>query len=248
MPKNKEVHFFDKNFDKGTKWYEKQFNEYNGERVIGEFTPNYIYSKQAPKLITNILNNPKLIVCFRNPVDRAYSRYSLDIRMGTHNLSFKEALKKYPEYIERGFYYKQIKRYLKYFDRSLILILIYEDIVDNPVSFIQKIYDFLEVEKNFVPAQVNIRRNRGLVYRKSILLKLYSQISNFIVKNRFLNSLANSVKNVNCINNSMEKFIFSKGKPNIKSELRHQLNQKFREQTQKLSKLLNRDLTEEWSY
>ena len=44
-----------------------------------------------------MLPDAKLIICLRNPVDRAYSHYHHNIRLGVEHLSFDEAIDKEDE-------------------------------------------------------------------------------------------------------------------------------------------------------
>ena len=85
----KELHYFDINFSKGIQWYKEQFND---ERIIGEASPYYIFHPLCPKRIFDIIPEVKIIVLLRNPVERAYSHYWHEIRLGKENLSFEDAI------------------------------------------------------------------------------------------------------------------------------------------------------------
>ena len=112
-PEIKELHFFDlkDRYAQGLGWYEDQFHDYQGEKRIGEATPNYlgitcpVPSDACDELASlgidgATMANPypntqddiaplahacvpdaKLIVLLRNPVDRAISSYFHQIRM-----------------------------------------------------------------------------------------------------------------------------------------------------------------------
>lgn len=43
MPEQKEIHFFDRNYAMGIEYYEKYFSAYDGQKAIGEATPDYLH-------------------------------------------------------------------------------------------------------------------------------------------------------------------------------------------------------------
>ena len=98
----KEIHFFDSNYNVGITWYRsffptvfsKQFSKLRKEKfVTGEASPMYIFNPIVSKRILSILPNVKLIAILRNPIDRAYSHYNMQVKNGYETLSFEEAIK-----------------------------------------------------------------------------------------------------------------------------------------------------------
>lgn len=129
----------------------------------------------------------------RNHPDKIYSAYNFDHLAGTGATSlydnFEEALKKNPEILSSNLYSPLIKRYYDIFPRKNILVLLYEDIKNNEIKFIQDIYEFLEVDNNFIPESANkkihVTGQRALKYPwlTRLVWKLYiSTKKNFIVK------------------------------------------------------------------
>ena len=99
----KEIHYFDKNFSRGIKWYKSFFptkrkkskleEKRKGKCLTGESTPRYLFHHHAPKRVLDLLPNVKLIVILRNPIDRAYARYLQQVSVGLEDLSFEDAIK-----------------------------------------------------------------------------------------------------------------------------------------------------------
>lgn len=196
LPKIKEPHFFDfeENYQKGIKWYSKYFfGRYNGEKAIGEITPSYIYiEKVAKRIYTDLGKDVKLIIMLRNPVDRAYSQYYLNIRRGVESFSFYDIMntvneedriskglweKKCYSYISRGLYANQIKRFLEYFPIDNMKIIIFEkDFIQNRDNTISDIQRFLNVRE--VGLNTNVKSNMTsmgrstYIYQKSRLRKI----------------------------------------------------------------------------
>ena len=71
---------------------------------------------------------------------------------------------------ERGLYEKQLENYYKYFKKEQILILDYQQIKENPKKILRSCFDFLEVEGNFIPTNIqkNIKHYKDI--RKEIVI------------------------------------------------------------------------------
>src|SRR5258706_3897640 len=108
----KEVHFFDDHFREGLNWYRAQFpsslQKYYTERIrkenfiTGESSPYYLFYPPAPKRISEVVPQTRLIVLLRNPVDRAYSHHWLVTQEGKETLSFEEAIEHEEERLAGG--------------------------------------------------------------------------------------------------------------------------------------------------
>lgn len=169
----KEVHYFDHNFDKSLAWYRSHFlpprKKRGGETITGEASPYYIAHSLAPERVASIVPQAKLIALLRNPVDRAYSHYHFAVRKGREHLDFDEALEIEEErlqehrerifarqgywpdvpgrnsYLARGIYVDQLKRWHEFFDRDQLLVLKSEDYFGNMPGTLKAVIDFLEL-------------------------------------------------------------------------------------------------------
>ncbi|NIQ15891.1 MAG: sulfotransferase, partial [Candidatus Dadabacteria bacterium] len=96
----KEIRFFDKYYQRGINWYKVCFpfkfdqNLHKGSIIAGEATERYLEYPHAPKRVREALPHVKLILLLRNPVDRAYSHYSMRFKAGKEKLSFEDAIDK----------------------------------------------------------------------------------------------------------------------------------------------------------
>ena len=95
----KEVHYFDKNFDRGESWYRMHFPprsrispNANPPRLSFESSPYYMCEPRVPARMQELLPNVKLIFLLRNPVNRAYSHYQHSVLRRREPLSFEDAL------------------------------------------------------------------------------------------------------------------------------------------------------------
>ena len=177
----KEVYFFDKKYSKGINWYKsffpfkinKIFSEKfdNKKFLTGEATPRYLYHPHTPKRVFDIIPQVKLIVLLRNPIDRAYSHYQMEVAVGNEELSFEDAIdneenrirddmKKMESnenfysvnfyrksYLTRGIYVNQLKRWFEYFPKEQFFILKSEDFYSKTPEAYNQVLDFLNLSK-----------------------------------------------------------------------------------------------------
>lgn len=167
----KEVHFFDFNFERGLDWYESQFPPEAKEKnlLTGEASPYYLFHPLVPKRVKLLFPDVKLIVMLRNPVTRAWSHYNHEVRWGFENLSFEEAIAHESErlagevqkmffdetyysynhqhytYLSRGIYADQLRTWLELFPKEQFLILQSEAFYANPADTLTQTLAFLEL-------------------------------------------------------------------------------------------------------
>ena len=105
--------------------YKKLFINANGKKAVGEASVSYLYYQEVPQKIKRIIPDAKIIIALRSPVERAFSHYLMDLRLGYIELSFEDVVYKrvehkylnlyYQQYVELGFYFEQVRRYIKCF-------------------------------------------------------------------------------------------------------------------------------------
>lgn len=96
----KGVHYFDKNYDRGPRWYRGHFPTEATSRLRRrgrpartlESSPYYMFHPWAPRRIAEDLPEARLVVMLRDPVTRAYSAHSHELARGFEKLDFEAAL------------------------------------------------------------------------------------------------------------------------------------------------------------
>ena len=155
LPVKKELHFFDRHYDLGIAHYESCFADWAGQKAVGEATPDYLHGAYSrndiPALISRHLPGAKLIASVRNPVDRVYSRYWNSVAKYDENdgLTFEQKLRSRPQFIAEGYYVDQLERYYALFPPEQILVLLYDDLVDDARAFLRRICAFIGVDPEF---------------------------------------------------------------------------------------------------
>jgi len=129
------------------------------EKIIGEASPSYICDPEAPKLIHKVSPKARILISLRDPVQRAYSAYFQQKRMGrTNSESFHQVLEKFMNnkkvrplinrIFSNGLYYENIKRYLDIFGKDQVKIIFFEDLEKNTLTTMNEIVKYLGL--NFV--------------------------------------------------------------------------------------------------
>lgn len=200
----KEIHFFSRprNWENGYEWYEEIFAECSSDAKAGEFSTTYLFNPLSPERIYQRYPQVKLIASLRNPMERAYSNYINTIKSGVvhRDVPFEEAMKEHPEYVEQGRYASQLQRYLSYFERKQILLLVYEDCLSRPLEFMQSIYRFIGVEENFEPSMLNKKVNVSKVPRFVLLERGLIRMGKTLQKSRYLRKFWWAAKKIGLAN------------------------------------------------
>jgi hypothetical protein len=230
--------------------YQQLFGGAAGKKAIGEASHSYLYDPGAAAEIRRYISEARLIAILRNPIDRAYSHFLHMVRSGTEPLDdFAQALQEEvgihkertsQDYIGRGLYYDQLKRYFGIFPREQVKIYLYEDLSDAPISTVQDAFRFLKVDGSFVP-DVSLRRNvSGHPKFKTLdgLLRRQSRIKNaakMYLPARLRWRLSKAFDDLKT-RNLVEP-------PPLQSEVRRQLISVYQEDILKLQDLIHRDLS-----
>src|SRR5215469_6487610 len=156
--------------------YEALFADVTTEKAIGEGTTWYLYDERAVQKIHDYVPSARLIAVVRNPVDRAYSAYTMLLRDGREPLrDFAQALDAEDERVRKnwepmwhyrrmGFYAAQLTRYYTMFDQAQIHVVVYDDFNARPGDVARDLFRFLEVDEDFEP-DTSTRYNVSLVPR-----------------------------------------------------------------------------------
>jgi Sulfotransferase domain len=165
----KELHFFDgpENFRKGAEWYRRCFPRpkwNDGQRSItGEATPYYLFDPRVPERMAEMVPQARLIALLRNPIDRAYSHYQMQVKRSTEPRTFEEAIEQQDSsYLSKGIYLDQLLRWFAFFSSEQLLILKSEDFFQRPVETLNVVLDFLDLpEWQPETSELQERRHQG---------------------------------------------------------------------------------------
>jgi len=174
----KETNFFRWNYDKGLDWYVSLFRNAPSDRPIGEFSPNYFAASEARERIARHIPKCKIICTLRDPVERLYSNYRKMYEQAYFLGSFEESLERRPDLLEWSRYALHLMRWIDAFGRESVLVLIHDDLKEDPQTFLDRACDFIGIpsislsEKSRVSDRVNAITNAPKYPRVAMAARL----------------------------------------------------------------------------
>jgi hypothetical protein len=175
LPDVKEAHFFD---DEAQDWNRPDTGAYHAlfpdrPGLWGEATPIYLYWPNAIERIARYNPAMRMILIFRDPVERAWSHWKMEYAKRKESEPFAWCIRegrarltpgdpqarghhRVFSYVERGFYGAQVERLLRSFPRAQCLFLRSEDLRTDPTATIASVCSFLGVDApaNMLPRSV----------------------------------------------------------------------------------------------
>ncbi len=228
----------------GLEWYGAQFSHCKEKSKKGEFSPQYFIDPVACQRIKKTFPRVKIIAILRNPVERAYSEYLASKKFGgqSKRFNFRETIEKNPSVLEKGFYAKHLKKYLNSFSEVKIIFL--DDVKKNPEKEIQLVYEFLEVDKNFVPRNLEKRVFEGKLARFQFINDIVNFGINFVIKHnlKFVYKIGTLLYLDLLIDGIRKKNVKPGKRESIGSEDRKMLIDFYRKDIKELEKLAGKDL------
>lgn len=142
---------------------------------LGMKCPDYLGRVEVPARLHADLVEPQLIVCLRNPIDRALSAYFWRMRWGLlpvapANVGLQRILDgEYSghdptvgEVLNWSLYHQHLSRYLKYFPREKILILFDDDLRHSPEGVLTELHEFLSISSISLSMAPRAEANVGI--------------------------------------------------------------------------------------
>lgn len=233
-------------------WYIKDYDQYlqlfknvKEEKMIGEISNGYLFSKVSAAEIYKTYPQAKIVMILRNPVERAYSHYLANVRDGRTTLSFKEEVlydmnKKRKGwcishcYIEMGMYYEQVKRFIDIFPNAQIKIYLNDNLRENASALGKDLFNFINVDDQ-TSVDFNQKQNEARMPKSAGLIKFITQTG---IKRKIFRALPLKMQE------KIKPLFFKEGHvPSISAEDRAWLIEIFREDILKTQTLIGRDLS-----
>jgi len=143
--------------------YHSLFEGAPGGAWVFEASTNYTKYPRfsgVPKRIHEMYPDARLIYILRHPVDRICSHYIQNLSDGRESRNFEAAvLGDDPHYLNVSRYYLQLRQYLEFFPPERILLLIFEEFLQNRLRTLQRVFEFLDVDPSFVPPNLHEIKN-----------------------------------------------------------------------------------------
>ena len=220
--------------------YHNLFSDKKDEEIFGESSVSYLYYPEVPKRIKEYNTEAKIIIMLRNPVDRAFSHYLMDFKLGLLSDKFEDVFNKkeglkFQQYFLLGNYYEQVKRYFDEFTKENVHIIWYSDFKKDAEQEVKKAFEFIDVDSAY---KVNFKtvHNSFFMPKGKIIRKIYSIVwLRKLLLFLFPFTLITFIKST----------LFTKGKkPKITNESRKIFTEYYLNDICKLEELLSINLSE----
>lgn len=242
--------------------YLSYYNDARVQKAVGDASVYYLLSPGAAQKIKDFNPGSKIIIMLRNPIQMVYSLHSQLFSNGDEPIeTFKEAMdaegsrregKLIPPYhrcpLEAMYYstvanyYEQVLRYKSVFGEDKVHIILFDDFKFDPEKEYRKVLKFLELDE-IMPSDFEIKNANkaprsmaflGLLVHPPGYLKSIGRLL-FPHHTKRREWLIDKLWNLN-----------SKYKPRnpLTLELKQRLLNLYKNDIEKLGKLLNRDLSQ----
>jgi hypothetical protein len=244
MSSPKEIHYFSNHYKKGLDWYLHYFEDATEYKSRGEISVDYLPNSAVPNRIMEKIGGVKLLVSLRNPVERFISHYKHYVRSGyvenELNLkNYQKAVSEYPELLQRGNYSEQLINYIDIFGLDKIKIILKENIDSQPKKVVSDIYEFLDVDKDYVPPIIEKKVSPGITPKIKFLESMRIKIH--ILSKKYAPWFINFVKKYRIT--EFYRKINSKKEFTVTPEVEKILSEYYENEIIATEELINKDLS-----
>ena len=178
----REVHYFSYRWAEGEDWYVQQVRP-AADLLVGEKSPSYLSHPEAAARIATVAPAVRLIAILRDPVDRAYSHYWHNRRLGREPMSFGDAIEaeegriaesksardaERVGYVTVGRYEEQLARFDQAFGPDQLLVILHEDLRDDGAHVSELLTEFLGLKSPLIdPGALPPVHNAYVEYRST---------------------------------------------------------------------------------
>lgn len=246
LASSKGLYYFDQHFDRGLNWYLGQFEGAPADAPAGEISHSYLSSPEVPERIAELNPRMKLLVCLREPVDRAFSDYLDLIKNQRYDGPFESALEKFPGLLGRGRYATHLNRYLEHFPREQMLVQLFDELKADPQGYADEVYDFLGVRWwELPPTELKSRMPAGTP--RSTVLARSAKAASRAAKRVGLTGVRSRVKRSVRVRQALYR-PYADDRPKIDPSTAARLRSEFAAEVQQLNGLLDLPVAERWGY
>jgi hypothetical protein len=249
--------------------YKAWFAAADPQQLIGDVSPDYLWSHHAPRLIAEAQPDARIVAILREPASFLHSLHRQWLRHYVETESdFGKALELeeprrqgrqipadtyWPNglfYSDHARYVQQLRRYHELFGRERVLVLIYDDYLRDNQATVRQVLRFLDVDDD-VPIRsrqfnesvdVQAPRLHGLLRKLTI-----ADSPALAALKRSLTAITPRGLRQQALSTVRKRVVF--GEPSAPDEaLMLELRRRLQPEVAALSDYLGRDLTSLWGY
>ena len=241
VPSIKDLYFFDREYHRGLSWYGDFFEPGRGVPLRADISHDYIFHPHAAQRIHHDLGDCKIMICFRNPIEKEFSAYLFGKRNGQIQGSFMEGLKNGYHKPERCLYAKFLEQYESVFGRDRIHLAFFDDLKADPAGFARDFCTFTGLD--FLPDYPYARKVLPASRPRSAILARWVKETAMAVRRCGGLELVGRIKSTPWVQKLLYTPYKSQDKPRISREEFHHLARFFERDIAQLEKMTGRDLS-----
>lgn len=234
---------------KDFKRYWEVFREAQPHQLKGDISPSYLWKPETAQRIFEYNSDAKIIVSLRNPIHRAFSHYLMNVGSGyENNPDFVSALNAEKIqvwgggnlYLEWSSYYKGLKAFIEQFGREKILIVVFEDWIQEKEVMLNRLFKFLGVSSDVtIDLEEKFNQKKGYKYLRTLNFfrnpKLKQPLKK-VLPQSWIDSLKDALFKPSAIEESLQP------------EMIDELKDYFLKEVQDLETLTKLPLIEKWGF
>jgi Sulfotransferase domain len=246
LASNKGLYYFDTHYDRGEGWYLDQFAGALNRPAIGEISHSYLSSPEAPPRIAELNSRMRLLVCLREPVDRAFSDYLDLVKNGQFDGPFDAALEQFPRLVDRGRYATHLQRYFERFPSESLLVQLFDDLKADARGYADAVFDFLQVTRMELPASA-LKSRMPAGRPRNVKVAAAAKATSKAVKRLGLRRLRSRVKRSVAVRQVLYR-PYAGNRPSVDPEVAARLRAVFAPEVLALDALLGLPVSHRWGY
>ncbi len=212
--------------------------------IYGEGSVSYLYYPAVASKIYKYNPSAKIIAMVRNPVDRAFSHYLMDKRLGYVEKTFEhifnnpgDNVNHFQQYFSLGLYAEQLQRYVDVFGVERVKVYSDQELRHHSNDVLGNVCEFLGIKQD-ISMPTGRAHNEYKAPNNWLVARLYKMYSMRALMRQLLPRKIQSV---------LKDVLFSKsGKPQLEPAFRRELQEFYRSDVERLSLLLGKDYPLEW--
>jgi hypothetical protein len=214
------------------------------ERVVGEASTSYLWDERVPARIKAVSPEARVLIILRDPVARAHSHYWNDAAEGIDKRSFLAALQQDLHdpvaawgvsslYLQAGLYAESVARYMDLFP-GRVHVVFFEEFISDMRGHMRDVFSFLGVDPS-VAGRLSLEpQNPSKLPRNDLAKRL---LRAFGLRRRARELVPHS------LHPPLRALLVRTGKaPDMEPAAGRLLTEYYREDIEKLAKLLGRDV------
>jgi hypothetical protein len=214
------------------------------EKVLGDGSVSYLFYPGVAEKLHNYNPEARIIVLLRDPVERAFSHYLMDSRIGYVNVGFEEIFRNkdqyklfYQQYFELSEYSSQVKRYIDIFGTDQVLVLHDVELRNDPEGVLVNLSRFLAVDP-FESIEVGRAHNEYKMANNWLISKMY--------KVYYLRRLVQKILPRKVVSAAKKVFFNADTKPVMQRDFELELREYYRCGIEDLAVIIGKDFPRAW--